>query len=119
MRRSSRTLTTCLLGLAVAVSLACALPAADNGDPNASQWGIDPPEAPAPWTPSEQWLELYERDRGIQELRAAGEMDEYHRQRQEFADWIVQNPDADIPCETLYRYGPSEMWDNCNEPSLT
>lgn len=114
-----RTLTTCLLGLAAAISLACALPA-DDGDPNAPQWGIDPVETAEPWTPSEQWLELYERDRQIQDLRAAGEMDEYHRQRQEFADWIIQNPDADIPCETLYRYGPPEMRNTgCDEPNLT
>lgn len=118
MQRRLQVLTWVTSGLLVAVSLACALPA-DNGDPDAPQWGIDPVETVEPWTPSEQWLELYERDRAIQDLRAAGEMDEYHRQRQELEDWIIQNPDADIPCETLWRYGPPEMRDaRCDEPSL-
>lgn len=114
MRPFSRTLTTCLLGLAAALTAsACALPAQEH--PTAPQWGIDPVETAEPWTPSEEWLQLYERDQEIQDLRNAGEMDEYRRQRQEFEDWIVQNPDADIPCETLYRYGPQEMRDGCTD----
>lgn len=120
MRLRNRSLITCLLGLAAAASLACALPAPADDAGEAPQWGIDPVETPtvAPWTPSEEWLELYERDQAIQALKEAGEMDEYYRQRQEFEDWIVQHPDADIPCETLYRYGPQEMRDNCIDPRL-
>lgn len=116
-----RTLTTCLLGLAAAISLACALPAETDSE-DAFGGGIDPAQSEitiAPWTPSEQWLELYERDQAIQGLRAAGEMDEYRRQRQEFEDWIVQNPDADLPCETRWRYAPPEMRNApCNEPEF-
>lgn len=117
-----RTLTTCLLGLAAAISLACALPAETDSE-DAFGGGLDPVEteiAVAPWAPSEEWLELYERDQEIQDLRAAGEMEAYHEARRDFEDWIVQNPDADLPCETRWRYAPPEMRDApCNEPELS
>lgn len=102
---------TCLLGL---VSLACALPA-DGGDPAAPTL-VETTAAAEPWAPSEQWLELYQWDQEIQDLRAAGEMEEYHEQHREFENWIVQNPDADIPCQAMYRYGPREMQDRCTDP---
>lgn len=116
MRRSNRTLTTCLLGLvSLALSAACGLPADPQEGP---QWELDPVETATaePWTPSEQWLELYAWDQRIQDLRAAGEMDQYHQEHREFEDWIIQNPDADIPCQAMQRYGPREMRDSCIDP---
>lgn len=73
------------------------------------------------WEPSDEWLELYERDLEVRDLLAQS-LDEEDRDRQlelyddyreaklDLEDYLVRNPGADAPCATLYRFAPVEMW---------
>lgn len=136
MSSLNRPWTMFLLGLVSLVAVACALPA-DGPDPNESAsaeedpWGLDQLDrdlasleaaedrhSGADWEPSEQWLELYEWDQEVRELMDAAfqegapdsAYEEYRTAKRELQDWLVANPGADVPCETQFRWAPSEMW---------
>lgn len=131
MRLGNRTSVICLLGLGtLAASLACGLPATTGEQPQEGpQWGIDPVESAEPWTPSEEWLELYQRDQEVRDLLAQSLNEDdadlqwdlyndYREQKNALEDYLVQNPDADAPCATLARFAPPEMWCDADDLAL-
>lgn len=124
-RKSRLTWATCLLGLAIS---ACALPAepaepADDRDPSQAPVSTSAPvEAAAePWQPSEEWLDLYNRDQSIQTLLAeamaaedpqdqADLLQQAYEEELALRDYLVQNPGADAPCEVWAAWAPPELW---------
>ena len=120
MRPRNRTSVICLLGL---VTLA-ALSACGQGIEVLAPRTADPTPMGVeaePWTPSDEWLDLYQRDQEVRDLLAQSLnaedrqtqldlYDDYRAAETELEDYLVQNPAADAPCETLVRYAPPEMW---------
>lgn len=90
-------------------ALACAAPAPDPD-----------PAAQEVWQPSEEWLQISARDQAVRDLlaqvleeedreRQLELYDQYRAAKAALEDWIIQNPDADVPCATLSRFAPPEM----------
>ena len=129
MRPRNRSLITCLLGLVTLAALsACGLAV----DPVLAPRTADPTPIVAdaePWTPSEEWLELYQRDQEVRDLLAqslAEESrdaqldlyDDYREAKNSLQDYLVENPDADAPCPTLAPFAPPEMWCTADDLQL-
>lgn len=105
VRKSFLTWAICLLGLAT--TAACYLPPDDG----TSAPGLPDPHVRAePWTPSEEWTRLNDWDREIRAMDPEGdEWDLWRAERAEFEQYLIDNPDADAPCDVWYRYAPQEL----------
>jgi hypothetical protein len=131
VRQRNRSLITSLLGLGatLAVATACALPTPPeppNFDPGP---GIATQVQAEPWQPSEEWLELYQRDAEVRDLLAQSLnaedrddqlalYDQYRERKNELQNYLIENPDADAPCATLARFAPPELWCTLEDAQL-
>lgn len=111
---SSRWVWGTVAATCAVVTLACAAPdPGPTSDPTAQA-------AAEVWQPSEEWLQISARDQAVRDLLAQA-LEEEDRERQlelydqyraakaALEDWIISNPGADVPCDTLSRFAPPEM----------
>lgn len=106
-----------LVAVAALLALSACLPAsADTPPPQTPQSSSE-----SQWLPSEQWLMLHDWDASVRQLlqdsinepdpdRKWELVEQYRQERDALQQYLLDNPDADAPCSTLYRWAPQEMW---------
>lgn len=81
------------------------------------------------WTPSAEWLELYQWDQEVAALRdlmldtedrdeQLDLYDQYRAAKQELEDYFIENPSADAPCATKVRYAQPQQWCSAQQQEL-
>lgn len=119
--------TTCLLGIALA---ATACKSVGEGEPwPPPEWTTPPAAQAEPWTPSDEWLMLWEWDQEVMALNAESlaeedrdrqlELhDQYLAAKLELETYFIENPSADAPCATLVRHAQPQQWCSAQDLEL-